>query len=85
MRFELKHSFDAPVDAVMDAMIDPAFPDFMKQHMKLMTDIKPVDRKEEPGRLSWKLRCVPVLKIGPPLVETGLRVSTTRHGATAKN
>ena len=32
-----------------------------------------------------KLRCVPVLKIGPPLVDTGLRVSTTRHGATAKN
>jgi len=46
MRFELKHSFDAPVDAVMDAMIDPAFPDFMKQHMKLMSDIKPVERKE---------------------------------------
>ena len=68
MRFELKHSFDAPVDAVMDAMIDPAFPDFMKQHMKLMSDIKPIDRKEEGGRLSWRLRCVPVpmiKKVGP--------------------
>ena len=68
MRFELKHSFDAPVDAVMDAMIDPAFPDFMKQHMKLMSDIKPVERKEAGGRLSWKLRCVPVpmiKKVGP--------------------
>ena len=68
MKFELKHTFDAPVDAVMDAMSDPAFPDFMKSHMKLMSDIKPIDRKEEGGRLSWRLRCVPVpmiKKVGP--------------------
>ncbi len=68
MHFELKHTFDAPVDAVIDAMADPAFPDFMKSHMKLMSDIKPIDRKEEGGRLSWKLRCVPVpmiKKVGP--------------------
>ena len=68
MKFELKHTFDAPVDAVMDAMSDPAFPDFMKSHMKLMSDIKPVERKEDGGRLSWKLRCVPVpmiKKVGP--------------------
>ena len=32
-----------------------------------------------------KLRWVPVPRIGPPFVETGLRVSTTRQGATAKN
>ena len=60
MRFELKHTFDAPVDAVIDAMTDPAFPDFMKSHMKLMSDIKPVDRKESDGKLDWRLRCVPV-------------------------
>jgi hypothetical protein len=68
MRFELKHTFDAPVDQVMEAMTDPAFPEFMKSHMKLMSDIKPVERKEDGGRLSWKLRCVPVpmiKKVGP--------------------
>jgi hypothetical protein len=68
MHFELKHTFDAPVDEVIEAMTDPKFPEFMKQHMKLMTDIKPVDRKEEADRLSWKLRCVPVpmiKKVGP--------------------
>jgi hypothetical protein len=68
MKFELKHTFDAPVDKVIDAMTDPAFPEFMKSHMKLMSDIKPVDRKEEGGRLSWRLRCVPVpmiKKVGP--------------------
>jgi hypothetical protein len=40
----------------------------MKQHMKLMSDIKPVDRKEEGDRLNWRLRCVPVpmiKKVGP--------------------
>jgi hypothetical protein len=68
MKFELKHTFESPIDSVIDAMIDPAFPDFMKAHMKLMSDIKPVERKEEGGRLSWKLRCVPVpmiKKVGP--------------------
>jgi len=68
MRFELKHTFDAPVDAVMDAMADPAFPAFMKANMKMMTDIKPVDRKEVAGRLDWRIRCVPepiIKKVGP--------------------
>jgi hypothetical protein len=68
MKFELKHTFDAPIDAVIDAMTDPGFPEFMKQHMTLMTDIKPVDRKESEGRLQWRLRCVPVpmiKKVGP--------------------
>jgi hypothetical protein len=60
MKFELKHTFDAPVDAVIEALTDPAFPDFMKSHMKLMSDIKPVDRKESDGKLDWRLRCVPV-------------------------
>jgi hypothetical protein len=68
MKFELKHTFDFPVDAVIDGMADPAFPEFMKSHMKLMSDIKPVDRKEQNGRLEWRLRCVPVpmiKKVGP--------------------
>ena len=68
MRFELKHTFDVPVAAVIEAMTDPSFPEFMKQNMKMMTDIKPVDRKEEGGRLEWRLRCVPVpmiKKVGP--------------------
>jgi hypothetical protein len=68
MKFELKHTFDASVDAVMDAMTDPGFPDFMKTHMKLMSDIKPIDRKQDGDRLSWRIRCVPVpmiKKVGP--------------------
>ena len=68
MKFELKHSFDASVDAVLDAMIDPAYPEFMKSHMKLMSDIKPIDRKQEGDRLSWRIRCVPVpmiKRVGP--------------------
>jgi hypothetical protein len=68
MHFELKHTFEAPVDEVIDAMIDPNFPEFMKQHMKLMSDIKPVDRREDGDKLHWRLRCVPVpliKKVGP--------------------
>jgi hypothetical protein len=68
MRFELKHTFDAPVDAVIEAMTDPAFPAFMKANMKSMTDIQAVDRKEDGGRLDWRLRCVPepiIKRVGP--------------------
>ncbi len=68
MHFELKHTFDAPVDQVIEAMTDPDFPAFMKAHMKSMTDIKPIDRKESDGRLEWRLRCVPVpmiKRVGP--------------------
>lgn len=68
MRFELKHTFDASVDQVIAAMTDPAFPEFMKQNMRLMSDIRPVDRKESGNRLEWRLRCVPVpmiKKVGP--------------------
>src|SRR5437773_416007 len=68
MHFELKHTFDAPVEAVISAMTDPAFPEFMKTHMKMMSDIRPLERKELDGRLEWKLRCVPVpliKRVGP--------------------
>jgi hypothetical protein len=68
MQFELKHTFDAPPKAVIDAMTDPAFPAFMKQHMKMMSDIQSVDRKEAGERLEWRLRCVPVpliKRVGP--------------------
>jgi hypothetical protein len=68
MRFEIKHTFDAPVDAVIEGMTDPAFPDFMKSHMKLMSDIKPIDRQQDGDKLSWRLRCVPVpmiKRVGP--------------------
>ncbi len=68
MHFDLKHTFDAPVDVVIAAMSDPSYFDFMKQNMKLMSDIKSVERKEEGDRLTWKLRCVPIpiiKKLGP--------------------
>jgi hypothetical protein len=68
MRFELKHTFDFPVDTVIAGMCDPGFPEFMKANMKSMTDIKPIDRKEANGKLEWRLRCVPVpmiKRVGP--------------------
>ena len=68
MHFELKHTFEFPVDTVIDGMADPAFPEFMKAHMQSMSDIKPIDRKDEGARLSWRLRCVPkpiIKSVGP--------------------
>lgn len=68
MRFELKHTFDASIDAVIAGMADPGFPDFMKANMKLISNMTPVDRKESEGRLDWRIRVVPVpliKKVGP--------------------
>lgn len=68
MRFELKHTFEAGVDAVIEGYTDPAFPEYMKQHMKSMSDIRPIDRHDAAGQLKWRLRCVPtpiIRKVGP--------------------
>ena len=71
MKFELKHTFDTSIDAVIAGMADPGFPDFMKANMKSVSDMTPVDRKENGDRLEWKIRVVPVpiiKKIGPKTV-----------------
>lgn len=68
MNFELKHTFDAPVDVVIAAMCDPDFPAFMKANMKAMEDIESLDRKDSGNQLEWRLRCKPVpmiKKVGP--------------------
>ena len=68
MNFELKHMFNAPIDAVIAAMCDPEFPAFMKANMKAMEDIESLDRKDSGNALEWRLRCKPVpmiKKVGP--------------------
>src|SRR6476620_4560330 len=68
MRFELKHTFEVFVDAVIEGMADPGFPDFMKSNMKSISDMRLVDRKDAGGCFEWKIRVVPVpliKKVGP--------------------
>jgi hypothetical protein len=68
MKFELKHSFDAPVDQVLAGLADPGFVAYMKANMKSITDMVAVDRKEVGDRLEWKLKVTPVpliKSIGP--------------------
>jgi hypothetical protein len=60
MHFQLRHTFDAPVDVVLDAMLDPGVADYLKSHMKLMSDIKPIERSEENGKVRRRVRYVPV-------------------------
>jgi hypothetical protein len=60
MHFELKHTFDAPVAEVFEAMFDPALPEFLKAHMKLIKDVRPIERKEEGQVVRRKTRYVPV-------------------------
>lgn len=68
MNFKLEHTFDAPVEAVLEAMADPAFPLFLKGRMKSMQSIEPVDRKDEGSAVEWKWHCVPtpiIKSVGP--------------------
>jgi hypothetical protein len=75
MKFELKHTFDAPLDAVVAAMFDPALFEHLKQNMKsTMVDIQPIERKEDDGAVRRRTRYVPVpliRRVGPKEVPPG--------------
>jgi hypothetical protein len=60
MHFELKHTFDASIDQVVEAMFDPTLADYLKSHMKLIRDVRPMERKEEGNLVRRKVRYVPV-------------------------
>jgi len=71
MHFELKHVFDATVEEVLEAMFDPALPDHLKANMKMIHDIKPVERIDEGQTVRRKVRYVPVpliSSVGPKKV-----------------
>jgi hypothetical protein len=68
MHFELKHTFDAPLAEVLEAMLDPALDDYLKANVKLVKDIKPMERVEDGRVVRRKVRYVPVpmiQKVGP--------------------
>lgn len=60
MHFELKHHFDLPVDEVLDSMFDPTLADYLKANMKLIKDIKPLERVEEGDRVRRRVHYLPV-------------------------
>lgn len=68
MHFELKHTFDAPVAELLEAMFDPALADYLKSHMKLIKDVRPIERSETGGIIKRKVRYVPtpmIKSVGP--------------------
>jgi hypothetical protein len=68
MRFKLEHSFDAPVDEVLEALADPRFVEFLGGRMKSMKRIEALERNERGSSVQWKLRCVPtpiIERVGP--------------------
>jgi Protein of unknown function (DUF2505) len=74
MKFELKHTFDAPVDAVIAAMFDPKLFDHLKANMKTIQAIDPIERTEDDGTIRRRTRYTPVpliKKIGPKQVPPG--------------
>jgi hypothetical protein len=74
MKFELKHTFDAPVDAVIAAMFDPALFAHLKKNMSTMRDIQAVERTEDGSTIRRRTRYTPeplIKHIGPKEVPPG--------------
>ncbi|HJZ85311.1 MAG TPA: DUF2505 family protein [Polyangia bacterium] len=74
MRFELKHTFDAPIDAVLAAMFDPGLFDHLKKNMSTIHDIQPIERTEDEGTIRRRTRYTPVpliKRVGPKQVPPG--------------
>jgi hypothetical protein len=74
MKFEIRHTFEAEMAAVEAALLDPELPAYLKQHMKLVTEIVPLERTEDGDRVRRRVRYVPVpliKRIGPKEVPPG--------------
>ena len=72
MKFELKHTFDAPIDTVTREFLNPELFPFLKENMpKTMVSIEPVERQDKEGAISRKTRYRPqplIKHIGPKKV-----------------
>src|SRR5690349_8848295 len=74
MKFDLTHTFEAPVDAVIAAMFDPALFDHLKTNMTTIRAIEPLDRNEDATSVRRRTRFIPeplIKKIGPKEVPAG--------------
>jgi len=68
MKFSLKHTFDAPPDVVIDAMLDPDMPAYLLENHGIMEEVVPQERKEEGSVVKRKVRYRPrpiIKKVGP--------------------
>ena len=69
MKFELKHTFDAPVDVVTREFMNPDLLPHLAANMpKTMVAIKPVERAEKDGKITRRTHYTPqplIRSIGP--------------------
>jgi hypothetical protein len=71
MKFEYRHTFEASVDRVIEAMFHPDMTAFLKGRMKTLVNIEVLERTEAPGQLKRRVRYVPVpsiKRIGPKVI-----------------
>jgi hypothetical protein len=74
MKFELKHTFNAPADAVVAAMFDPALLEYLPKHMTTMREVVPIERNEDERSIRRRTRFVPeplIKRVGPKEVPPG--------------
>jgi len=71
MHFEIKHVFEAPLDQVEAALLDPEYADYLLQHHKDLLELEAKHRDERGQQVvrSVRYRPKPVIeKIGPKRV-----------------
>lgn len=72
MRFEIKHTFRHPPEAVAAAMFDPAAGALLSQRMSTIIEVEALSRSETGRVLEARTRYLPVpliRKVGPKTVE----------------
>ena len=60
MYFEVEHVFDAPVEAVEAAMLDPDYPAFLGNHRDVLSGISTQSREEDGAQLRRRIHVAPL-------------------------
>lgn len=71
MKFEYKHTFDVPVDTLIEAMFHPELPPVLTEKMTTVVSIEVLERQETEAEIRRRVKYTPVpmiKKIGPKTI-----------------
>ena len=60
MYFEVEHVFDAPVEAVEAAMLDPDYPAFLRTRHEVLSEISTQSREDDGAQLRRRIHVAPL-------------------------
>lgn len=60
MQFEIEHVFDAPIDVVEAAMLDPEYPAFLLAHHEVLAGVSPQSTVDDGARVTRRIHYAPL-------------------------